>query len=156
MLDNFLEVITLLIRPFVKQIPFELAYRPPKGFQHGISKAVDLGRDTAIEFFQLWTESVKANVPENQLLVFDVRQGWSPLCQFLRVAQPDIPFPHLNDSSEILNRCTNGSVILEVAPNALSIHFRVRRGKIVGWTCIVGVPATLVILSWYLFHKLTR
>jgi hypothetical protein len=31
--------------------------------------------------------------------VFDVRQGWAPLCRFLEAPIPDEPFPRLNDSA---------------------------------------------------------
>ena len=30
-------------------------------------------------------ERVKAEVPADKLLVFDVREGWAPLCAFLNV-----------------------------------------------------------------------
>jgi hypothetical protein len=44
------------------------------------------------------TEMVKAGVPADRLLIFDVREGWQPLCEFLGVPVPDEPFPHLNDT----------------------------------------------------------
>jgi len=33
--------------------------------------------------------------------VFDVREGWEPLCEFLDVPVPDTPFPNINDASEV-------------------------------------------------------
>jgi hypothetical protein len=36
---------------------------------------------------------VKAHVPADRLLVWDVREGWEPLCKFLQVPVPDKPFP---------------------------------------------------------------
>jgi hypothetical protein len=39
---------------------------------------------------------VKAYVPANKLLVYDVSEGWGPLCKFLGVAEPKEPLPHLN------------------------------------------------------------
>ena len=44
---------------------------------------------------------VRATVPPEQLLVFDVKEGWTPLCQFLQVPVPDVPFPNINDANEI-------------------------------------------------------
>lgn len=44
---------------------------------------------------------VRRTVPSERLLVFDVRQGWEPLCDFLGEAAPAIPFPRLNDRSEL-------------------------------------------------------
>ncbi len=45
-------------------------------------------------------EQVRAAVPENRLLVYDVAQGWGPLCAFLGVPVPEAPFPHRNRSED--------------------------------------------------------
>jgi hypothetical protein len=39
---------------------------------------------------------VRAAVSPDRLLVFDVADGWEPLCTFLGVSVPDTPFPHEN------------------------------------------------------------
>lgn len=44
---------------------------------------------------------VKKVVPEGELLVYDVREGWGPLCEFLGVEVPDEPFPNLNDTESM-------------------------------------------------------
>lgn len=41
-------------------------------------------------------EKVKATVPADKLLVYDVRDGWGPLCKFLGVPEPAEALPHLN------------------------------------------------------------
>ena len=41
----------------------------------------------------------KERVPEKQLLVFNVKDGWAPLCQFLGLPIPDAPFPRVNINS---------------------------------------------------------
>lgn len=38
------------------------------------------------------------HVPPEKLLVFEVKQGWEPLCKFLGKPVPDQPFPHVNDT----------------------------------------------------------
>jgi len=38
----------------------------------------------------------KARVPESQLLVFNVKDGWYPLCNFLNLPIPDKKFPKVN------------------------------------------------------------
>jgi len=40
--------------------------------------------------------AVKAHVPEDKLLIYDVREGWAPICKFLGVEEPSEPLPHLN------------------------------------------------------------
>ena len=42
----------------------------------------------AIEVFEKHNALVKATVPAERLLVFDVREGWQPLCDFLGVPVP--------------------------------------------------------------------
>ena len=39
---------------------------------------------------------VKQHVPADRLLVFNVAEGWEPLCEFLGCEVPTHPFPHLN------------------------------------------------------------
>ncbi|MEU7832391.1 MULTISPECIES: sulfotransferase family protein [unclassified Nonomuraea] len=58
----------------------------------------------AIEAFERHRATVEASLPASRLLVFDVRQGWEPLCEFLDVEVPDEPFPHLNDSESLQRR----------------------------------------------------
>ena len=41
-------------------------------------------------------EEVKAYVPAEKLLIYDVRDGWRPLCKFLNKEIPSEPLPHLN------------------------------------------------------------
>jgi hypothetical protein len=50
--------------------------------------------------FTAHNEAVMAAVPPDRLLVFSVREGWAPLCDFLGVAVPEEPFPRRNDRKE--------------------------------------------------------
>jgi hypothetical protein len=42
---------------------------------------------------------VRATCPPERLLVFDVADGWEPLCDLLQVPVPEHPFPSLNDAT---------------------------------------------------------
>lgn len=53
--------------------------------------------DANIETFERHNTAVQAGVPADNLLVFEVAQGWGPLCEFLELPVPDEPFPHLNE-----------------------------------------------------------
>jgi hypothetical protein len=56
-------------------------------------------KQRAISIFERHIQEVKDRVAAERLLVYDVKQGWEPLCRFLHVAVPaDTPFPHLNDT----------------------------------------------------------
>jgi len=45
-------------------------------------------------------EEVKRIVPADRLLVYNVKQGWAPLCAFLKVPVPNEPFPRANDTAQ--------------------------------------------------------
>lgn len=68
-------------------------------------------RAHAIGVFERHTAEVVAHVPAERLLVFDVRQGWGPLCAFLGVPVPDEPFPRLNDTAEFRRRVLATKVV---------------------------------------------
>lgn len=56
------------------------------------------------EAFAAHNEAVKAAVPGRQLLVYEVKDGWTPLCAFLGVPVPADPFPRTNDRGEFWDR----------------------------------------------------
>lgn len=53
-----------------------------------------------MDAFALLQELRQQWVPKEQTLVYDVREGWGPLCKFLGVQVPEEPFPRV-DSSEL-------------------------------------------------------
>lgn len=60
-------------------------------------------KEYVIAVFLRHIEEVKQHVPAEKLLVYDVRDGWEPLCTFLGVEVPaDTPFPRLNDRANFL------------------------------------------------------
>ena len=44
---------------------------------------------------------MKRHVPKDKLLVFNVKEGWEPLCKFLGKDVPEVPFPNVNESAEL-------------------------------------------------------
>ncbi len=55
-----------------------------------------MDHDVQIAAYRKRTDDVVAAIPPERLLIFDVAEGWAPLCAFLEVDVPDIPFPHEN------------------------------------------------------------
>jgi Sulfotransferase domain len=88
-------------------------------------------RAYAMEVFERHNEAVRRRVPPERLLVFDVREGWVPLCDFLGVEAPDEPFPRLNEAGEMRRRLL-GHVALSAAAPALAV--------------LTGVAATVFLL----------
>lgn len=61
-------------------------------------------KEHAIQVFNKNIEDVRASVPLERLLEFDVKSGWVPLCKFLGKEVPAEDFPHLNDHTEFSKR----------------------------------------------------
>ena len=93
-------------------------------FPRGLFGAMEGGEELATRslalatsiprFFREWKEQVVREVPEDRLLIWQVRQGWRPLCQvpepplantqFLGLPEPDQPFPNVNDTPTQLTK----------------------------------------------------
>jgi hypothetical protein len=61
-------------------------------------------KEHALAIYRRNIEEVKAGLPPERLLVFDVAMGWEPLCAFLELPVPDIPFPRTNNTKEFQER----------------------------------------------------
>ena len=60
-------------------------------------------KDYAIGVFLRHNEEVRRYVPAEKLLVYDVKESWEPLCDFLGVPVPaGKPFPHDNDRANFV------------------------------------------------------
>ena len=91
-------------------------------------------RRHAIEAFVKWNEKVKERVPAERLLVYEVKEGWGPLCDFLGVEAPaDEPFPHLNDAD--------------------SFRKMIRRRMVVAVAILVGAAALIGLALLYLLSE---
>jgi hypothetical protein len=63
-----------------------------------------------IDQMQRHNEEVKRTVPPERLLVWEVTEGWGPLCEFLEVEVPAEPLPHENDRETFMDRVTGGAI----------------------------------------------
>ncbi len=70
----------------------------------GIFEGRFTDRDYAIAVFERHVADVRTAISPERLLIFNVAEGWGPLCEFLEVAEPSHPFPRLNDATSIRRR----------------------------------------------------
>jgi hypothetical protein len=61
-------------------------------------------KETVLQKFHTWNERVAHTIPASQLLIYDVKDGWEPLCTFLNVPVPNKPFPVTNNTREFQER----------------------------------------------------
>ena len=60
--------------------------------------------DHVIDVFRRHNAEVRRRIAPERLLVYEVAQGWAPLCEFLGVPVPDTPMPKTNTTEEFQAR----------------------------------------------------
>ena len=103
LLDHGVEVETIDLRR--QQIDFCLNCRACtqiEGTEPGTCVIDDAMHDRQVlrQKYRQRAEHVRNEIPSNRLLVYDVADGWEPLCRFLGVEQPDTEFPRTNNVQE--------------------------------------------------------
>ena len=59
--------------------------------------------ESSTRAYEAWRLEVERTVPPDQLLVFNAKQGWAPLCEFLDVADcPKVPYPRINSKEQMI------------------------------------------------------
>ena len=90
----------------------------------------------AIGVFNRHNDQVRRVTPPERLLVYEINEGWGPLCSFLEVPIPEGKlFPHLNDAEEFRSR------ILRTA----------RTMRLVGWAVVALAVLAVVgagLIAW--------
>ncbi len=61
-------------------------------------------KEHVISVYNAHNQNVIDTVPEEKLLVFDAKEGWEPLCQFLEVPIPENDFPRVNTTEQFQER----------------------------------------------------
>ncbi len=61
-------------------------------------------RAHAIRCYEEHNEAVKSEVPPDRLILYEVGEGWAPLCRGLDVPIPDSPYPRMNSTKEFRER----------------------------------------------------
>jgi hypothetical protein len=64
----------------------------------------DFSEANMIAVYERHNAEVKRVIPPGRLLVFEAGEGWEPLCAFLGVPVPDVPYPLMNTTEEFKRR----------------------------------------------------
>jgi hypothetical protein len=103
-------------------------------------------RAEALRIFADHNREVEATIPPHRLLVFDVKQGWEPLCAFLGVPSPEgEPFPHVNDSADFARR--QGAQYVRLGRALLPA---------IGFAMVGGVVGLALGLNWRRANRSTH
>lgn len=101
----------------------------PRLLNHNIDKFIK-DEQFSKKYYHETLQHIKSIVPKEQLLIYDVRDGWEPLCKFVDKPIPDKPFPRANMRGAIKKK-----VQLSVVYNL----------------CIVSVVVATIALIFYCF-----
>ncbi len=75
-------------------------------------------KQAVIQRYNDYNEKTIASIPKDRLLVYNVKDGWAPLCSFLGVSEPAEPLPRTNSKEEFIQNVkaiSKGASIPETA-----------------------------------------
>ena len=133
--DSWYESVSQTLLPLYQSLPTWLCLLlPPLGAlrylaseiiwaENGVFEGQFEDRVKAIEVFEAHNQKVREAFPPNDVLVFDVSDGYGPLCDFLGLTAPDTAFPHVNDCASIQRqvRLFNGTRRVLIAMLLVSV-----------------------------------
>lgn len=74
-------------------------------FEHDeLSRRFRTSKEIMKQKYRAHVEYVKTVVPKENLLIWNVKQGWSPLCKFLDKEEPNCPVPRENMKAELIEK----------------------------------------------------
>ena len=91
--------------------------------------------------YRLHQDHVKSVVTPDKLLVYNVKQGWKPLCDFLGCEVPEVVFPHENINAEVVQKL----VSLEMTRFGRQVKRELWRAVFVITTVFVAIVASFFI-----------
>ena len=93
------------------RLRFEMVDRLVWGrvFDHRVEDPVNTKR-----VFRQHNQQVQNHIPAERLLVYQVSEGWGPLCEFLGCEVPNTPFPRSNDTATMKKRLAMVRLVAKV------------------------------------------
>ena len=93
--------------------------------------------------YRIHNHRVKSIVSPDKLLVYNVQQGWKPLCDFLGCEVPTVAFPHENVKGEI------AKMSLSVTRFGRQVKSEIHRKAFVAVSALVVIVATFLAIYYY-------
>ena len=93
--------------------------------------------------YRIHNHRVKSIVSPENLLVYNVKQGWKPLCDFLACEVPTVAFPHENIKGEI------AKMSLAVTRFGRQVKREIQRVVLVVISVLAVILAAYLAICWY-------
>lgn len=99
--QSFQKLMTILLQPFSSRLrKIMRIVRLNRNYWQQIFEGRLEDKSYVMRVFDQHIDEVKQTVPSERLLVYQVKEGWEPLCRFLGKSVPEgKPFPNLNKRS---------------------------------------------------------
>ena len=95
--------------------------------------------------YRIHNHRVKSMVPPNKLLLYNVNQGWKPLCDFLGCDIPTVAFPHENIKEEEAQKF----VKLSSTRFGRQVKWEIQLAALVIISTVVIIAAIIVAICCY-------
>ncbi|XP_015759052.1 PREDICTED: uncharacterized protein LOC107338332 [Acropora digitifera] len=89
--------------------------------------------------YRMHNHRVRSLAPPSKLLLYDVKQGWKPLCEFLGCEVPTVAFPHENVKGEIAQKLAK----LSLTRIGRQVKWEIQRAMLVVISAIVILAAII-------------
>ncbi|CAK8677575.1 unnamed protein product [Clavelina lepadiformis] len=143
MKGNFTYTLMQILSPtgwkYFKHYNNTVIYRFGLGMRHPFDFSFSNNAMVMKKAFRQHTQYCLQNCPPDRLLVYDVRQGWAPLCEFLGKEIPNKPFPRENVAGNIWGK------FMETHPSLIYIQ---REMKVTVTLLSLGL-----LLAFYQMYK---
>lgn len=122
----------------VSMASFRILFGLDINFEHReLSRRFRTSKEIMKQKYRAHIEYVKSVVPEENLLIWNVKQGWSPLCKFLDKEEPNCPVPRENMKAELIEKYRETDFIQSVIKSTI-----INLGLFV---LIIGTLATVLL-----------
>jgi hypothetical protein len=120
----------------------------------------DQNKEAAIASYEEHNRRVRELVPQDKLLEYSVKEGWSPLCGFMEIAEcPQTPFPRTNSARSVQVQVIAGQIVpimgaVFVIFYLFAVMFKMLTGKtVVQWANYKSRELAMVLRSVLLGEK---
>lgn len=111
---------------------------------------INADRQGLSNFHDDYNQKVIATIPSNRLLVFNVKQGWAPLCKFLNLPIPNIEYPRVNSSQNFQKNLGIMKILdlIIVVSFSIALWFAFKRNFEIAGCCFCGYLSTILLLKF--------
>jgi hypothetical protein len=106
-----------IFTPFAQRLPKFVAFKDLTAIirrmtgMPAVTKESFANSEEWLKYYRRWNQEVIDRVPRDRLLIWNVKDGWGPLCKFLDRPIPSKPFPHFNEGGKMASRMRVGVAI---------------------------------------------